>query len=387
MMKYKKSTLKQLMIYFLLILFFLSFIFVFHPKNLYLLSFFLGIFIILTIFLLGYEKSRFLYRKNMGLNIIIGTLSFQIIYYLLGLYFGFVRNGYSLALLGIIKNLIPALCMIIFTEFLRYCLNIKSQKNKILLTLSVFTFVLLDVVLQIHLYNLSIGSDIVRLVSSVVIPSIAKNILLTYLSVHYGYGVNMIYRMILELPIYFVPIYPDIDLYIDAVLMTCFPSLVFYLTYKSISKRMGEKDKIRRNRFLSSSAKISYGVIIVVLFVIVSLTSGIFHYLAITIGSGSMSPNIQKGDIVIVKKINSQEIKDLKEGDVLVFRYHDKIVVHRVIEIEKGESDYTFQTKGDHNNSKDSWIITERDLVGKVQFKIPFLGYPTVKLNEVLSGG
>lgn len=382
-MKYKKSTLKQLIIYFVLISILISNIFIFHIKNIFLILGILGIFITTVIFFLGYEKNRLLYRKNMILSIIISTLSFQIIYYLLGLYFGFVRNAYSLTFINIIKNLIPNLLIIIFTEFLRYCLNTKSQKNKMLLFLSITTFVLFDIVLQIHLYNLSLGQDIIKLFSSVILPSIAKNLLLTYLSIHYGYMVNIIYRIILELPIYFIPIYPSLGIYIEAIIMICFPILVFYQTYKRNYENEHENNP-KRSIFFQ---RVKYGIILVIMLVVISLTSGVFNYMAITIGSGSMVPTINKGDVVIVKKIKDKEIEDIKVGEIIAFKYRNKIIMHRVIKIDEKDSYYSFQTKGDHNNSKDSWIITKNELIGKCKVKIPFLGYPTVWLNEIVKEG
>lgn len=42
------------------------------------------------------------------------------------------------------------------------------------------------------------------------------------------------------------------------------------------------------------------------------------------------------------------------------------------------------QTKGDNNNANDPWVITEDDMIGTVSFMIPYIGYPSVWVNELL---
>ena len=56
--------------------------------------------------------------------------------------------------------------------------------------------------------------------------------------------------------------------------------------------------------------------------VLVYFTSGNFHYHTLAIASGSMTPKIKKGDVVIVEKIDGKYNK-LKIGDVIAFRYSD----------------------------------------------------------------
>ncbi len=47
-----------------------------------------------------------------------------------------------------------------------------------------------------------------------------------------------------------------------------------------------------------------------------------------------------------------------------------------------------FITKGDNNNANDTEIVRGEDLIGKVLFHMPFLGYVTVFLSKpiVISG-
>ncbi|ELC8348227.1 signal peptidase I [Clostridium perfringens] len=97
--------------------------------------------------------------------------------------------------------------------------------------------------------------------------------------------------------------------------------------------------------------------------------------------SGSMEPEINTGDLAIVKSI---DFEDVKVGDIITFKYEGKVVTHRVVE----KNEEGFITKGDNNNANDTEIVRGEDLIGKVLFHMPFLGYVTVFLSKpiVISG-
>ncbi|MGL5243982.1 MAG: signal peptidase I [Sarcina sp.] len=87
-----------------------------------------------------------------------------------------------------------------------------------------------------------------------------------------------------------------------------------------------------------------------------------------TILTGSMSPKIEPGDLVVVKHENAQ---NLEIGDIITFKYDNKVVTHRITE----KKDSGFITKGDNNNVEDSEVIKSNHVIGKVVTVIPKLGY------------
>ena len=115
--------------------------------------------------------------------------------------------------------------------------------------------------------------------------------------------------------------------------------------------------------------------------VLVYFISGYFYLWAISIASGSMEPNIHKGDIVIIEK--TKYYNKIKTGDVLAYNYNNKIIVHRVYDLQEIEGRYYFVTKGDANNNIDNLIIEEDMIVGVVNFRIPYAGMPTIWVNEL----
>ena len=116
--------------------------------------------------------------------------------------------------------------------------------------------------------------------------------------------------------------------------------------------------------------------------ILVYFTSGCFKYHAVAVASGSMSPAIDTGDVVVIKKIDGK-YSNIKEGDVIAFEYSNVIIVHRVINKVYDRGEYFFYTKGDNNKEKDNFVIKEDMIEGIVNYKIPFVGFPTVWLNEL----
>ncbi len=99
---------------------------------------------------------------------------------------------------------------------------------------------------------------------------------------------------------------------------------------------------------------------------------------AYVILTNSMEPTILVKDAVVdVKALPSS----IQVGDVITFVTHDPIhygatVTHRVVGRDQdANGNYRYRTKGDNNNIEDSWIVPQENILGKVIFKIPKLGY------------
>jgi len=98
----------------------------------------------------------------------------------------------------------------------------------------------------------------------------------------------------------------------------------------------------------------------------------IFGYKPMIVLSGSMESKIRKGDLIITKNIDPAK---LEEKDVIAFRTADNTVTtHRIIEIKKIDGKLFFVTKGDNNNVNDKDMVSEDDIEGIYQFRIPKLG-------------
>ena len=121
------------------------------------------------------------------------------------------------------------------------------------------------------------------------------------------------------------------------------------------------------------------------LLMLIALISGKFQYTIMGVGSDSMHPYIDRGDAVL---LNSSVNKNkLKTGDVIAFENDNKVVIHRLFEIKEEKDKTYYITKGDANNTTDDIEVTYSDIVGVVKFRIKYLAYPTVYLNDLFSKG
>jgi signal peptidase len=91
-------------------------------------------------------------------------------------------------------------------------------------------------------------------------------------------------------------------------------------------------------------------------------------YKPITILTGSMKPTFKPGDLIIVKDVLAENIK---EGDIITYKLsNDLLATHRVCKVKNENSRLSFITKGDANNSADENEVLPDKLLGKYVFKI-----------------
>ncbi|MEQ9714384.1 MAG: signal peptidase I [Candidatus Asgardarchaeum sp.] len=107
-------------------------------------------------------------------------------------------------------------------------------------------------------------------------------------------------------------------------------------------------------------------------------------YPIVVVSSQSMVPNLNVGDILILKGVDPSEIH---VGDIIVFRAtwlpaRSPLVVHRVVEIEIINNHYYFYTKGDNNLLPDPEPTPDMNVVGVVVFVIPKIGTITLFLQS-----
>jgi len=107
------------------------------------------------------------------------------------------------------------------------------------------------------------------------------------------------------------------------------------------------------------------------IFTIASNTSIMGGYKSFLVLSGSMEPTINTGDIVIVHSNSNYYIKD-----VVTFREKDgRIVTHRIVKVQDATDSTLFETKGDANRSGDEAAVDIRNVLGRVVFVVPKIGF------------
>lgn len=94
----------------------------------------------------------------------------------------------------------------------------------------------------------------------------------------------------------------------------------------------------------------------------------LFGFASVQLVSGSMSPKYEAGDVLLIKKVSPDEIKN---GDVISFFSSDPTLkgnmnTHRVVDVTNENGIYKFTTKGDANPKNDRYPVYETELIGKV---------------------
>lgn len=346
----------------------------------YKLILFLLILFFISKFLIGFEKSKSLEERKVIKQMLFYTIAFLVIKYGFGLLVGFLSTSYSLTIKSIFKNSFPILVIIIIEELYRYNICKKGDGNKLIIILSVIVFTLIDISLIVPNYDLSDLESSLKLAIVVVFPNIFKNIMLADFSNKYGFKICIIYQLIMSLYEYIVPIFPNLNEYLESIIMSLFPICILKLINMQFQKNMPED--IRNKHVIS---KILSGVIIMIMTITICLFSNLFPWWIAIIGSGSMTPTINVGDAIIIDKMSEDELPNLKVGDILVFRVDQSMYTHRIIHIDVKNDQYYIYTKGDrYGNVVDDWVVRNKDVIGVVKFKIPYVGYPTVWLNKLL---
>lgn len=131
---------------------------------------------------------------------------------------------------------------------------------------------------------------------------------------------------------------------------------------------------MEHNKILKTLKKVIVDLIIFVLSIIAILVIwsfiqlevqkkeyiNIFGYSVFSAETGSMSPTIEIGDIVIIKLGD-----EIREKDIITYKKENVFITHRIVEIN-GDS---IIAKGDNNNTEDE-PINKDEILGKAVYII-----------------
>ena len=336
----------------------------------------------LAVFLSRDSSLRVKGEKDKTQSLFIALIIYIIIYFLLGLIFGFEKTPYAKDLFNIIKNIWSFGSIVFFQEFIREAL-VKNEKKK------VWNFILMTVVFM--LINLNYNNieshftdlkEIFIYTSTTLIPAILESAVCTYLVYIGGAKFSIIYRLFVTLPPFLVPIIPNLDWFGTAIVGVTLPLAIYiYLNYVHVNRAERLSKRERR-----SYNPVVYVPVFIFIGLLAGFVMGLFKYQPIAVLSGSMSPTFNRGDAVVVNKLTTREKGELKEGDIIQYVSGTKYVVHRIVDITNDErGNKLFITKGDHNNTVDADKVALENVKGKVSFVIPLIGYPSVWLSGAIS--
>jgi signal peptidase len=140
---------------------------------------------------------------------------------------------------------------------------------------------------------------------------------------------------------------------------------------------------------INITVNLIYAFIIVALvaigaFFVISKSGGPGGYQLYTVQSGSMSPALKAGSIVLVEPTRGAKETHsplpspvFSKGDIVTYNAGGDPVTHRVIGIERSDANFVYETKGDANRTADVKKVSEQQVLGKAVLSVPYLGYVT----------
>lgn len=320
------------------------------------------------------------YKREVNFAVLVSSLIYFLTYFILGYIKGFANNPYDITLKGIMLNLWTFVPILIVREYIRYYMvNNCNQKRVLLWTLYIslmFVFVNLNVYKFDTYFKTSLST--IEFIMQTFFPSLIENLYLTYICYFSGYQTSIIYSLLPQLALYVLPILPDIDWATLSIINSAIP----FFSYIYINYTINKIDKTyTRKEVKTVGIKGLISMILIVAFMI-CFGVGVFPVKPLVIASNSMAPKIHRGDIVIIK---DSDVKNVKKGDIIRYKMDSYYVVHRVVKIYEDDNGIlTFIMKGDNNDDIDLYPVKESQYAGTIKLNIPYLGYPTLILGELL---
>ena len=326
----------------------------------------------------SYQKSRI--KKEVIQYILIAVIIYILTYMISGLFITFGNNPYFTTVKGFLINLWMFGTVIISKEYIRYRLinNVYENDKKEIAILVSLIYIIIEIELNKYINTKITLLFALKDICQNLIPLIAKNVLYSYISMKSDWKPASIYELFAKLYLWLSPILPNAPWIIVAIIETTIPTILFFYIRYANSKNSEIKS---RQEIENVNPKNSIPLVVLVILVI-WFTIGVFPVKPIAVASGSMEKELYIGDVVIVKKCNAN---DIVNGDIIQYQMKGYTVIHRVIEKKQKNGEYYFTTKGDNNPSEDKESVKEDQVLGKVIFKVKYLGYPAIWLNIIQS--
>ena len=304
---------------------------------------------------------------------------FQIIFLVTaGFFHSFGHSPYSSTSSGIVTNIFYVGSALIGMELTRaYLINSLSGRNN---TLVIAFVALLFTVIMIptsRFTGIGGGEGTVTFLGATCLPLLAQNLLASCLVFLAGPLPAMAYLGSLLAFEWFCPILPDLPPMTTALVGTIAPLMGFLFIQRFLLPEYAEARRPERRR---ASLGIGWMGVAIISVGIIWFSSGLFPIWPTVIYSGSMSPKLEVGDVVMLTETSPEAIKI---GDIIEFRTEDSSFIHRVVDIYDEGGQRLFITKGDANDSPDSDPVLPGQITGKVVFTAPKVGWLVIHIKDL----
>lgn len=319
-------------------------------------------------------------KKELLKTVFIATLLYVITYYILGIFLGYKKSPYLFDFFSISKNIWAIAMVACVQEYVRNTLISNTNKKYFKLILVTLVFILIDINFATLFRSFVSGKEAFKYICSTLLPLIVKNIAYTYISYYLGCFGSIINRCIILFVSLISPITPDTGWFFEGVINIVFYALLMLtINYETMSKTSDVSKRLSKVESPIKQLPLLVFSGIFILFII-----GVFKYKPVAVMSNSMVPTFCRGYVVIVEKIDENNIEKLKVGDIIEYTLDKKSILHRIVSVDY-ENETVYITKGDNNSSNDKKEVHKNQIRGIVRLGIPGVGYPSVWFSEFIN--
>jgi signal peptidase I len=324
----------------------------------------------------GWLKDR---GAVLGMAFMIGI--FQVVLCVVGgLFSSFGKSPSAFTFTAILTNLVYVGAMLVGMELTRsWLINRLARKHTFLaLTAVAVLYTILAIPLnQITGLRPEVAS--ISFINSTLLPTLAESLLASFLALLAGPVPAIAYRGILQAFWWFSPVLPDLPWAFKGLIGTAIPIIGMVV----MNSLYSPQPRRRRVQPAQGGGMAGWIVTTILGVFIIWFAVGLFPVHPSLVGSGSMRPVMDAGDIVIIAKTNTD---NLKVGDVIQFRVEKEVsVMHRLIRIEDVAGHKQFITKGDANSIADPDPVLPENVMGRKLFNIPRVGYLAIIIKGFFS--
>lgn len=331
---------------------------------------------LLATFLIKKRTAGSINAKTVLLVMTVMGLLFITLYYMTGFAFGFYKALVRFSVPTFFRYILPIAVTVVASEIVRSILL--SQKRRGVALLSYLICFTAEVLVTAGIRSVHTANQLVDVLGYSVLPAVTANVLYHYISERYGKYPNISYRLIVTLFPYIIPVTSQLSDAIYSFARLAVPLLI----YAFLELLYGKKKRVTGTRKKRIAVFLPILLSATLMLSFITLISGQTRYGLIVIATESMTGEINKGDAVIYVKYDDQPIE---VGQVVIYEKNKSVIVHRVVDIEIIDGVARYYTKGDANEDMDAGYITATDIVGITDFKIPYIGMPTLWLGDMFS--
>lgn len=300
--------------------------------------------------------------------------------FICGVILGFGKSPYSSTMAGIITNIVFVGSSLAGMELSRaWLINYLSGRRPYLAVIVIGFFYTLLNLPPGKIMNLGSWLELTKFIGSFLFPTLSESVLTSYFAFLGGAVPALVYRGTVEAFQWFCPILPDLDWITRALLGTFIPVFSLILVQRLY---LSETRQLRKAG-TGKDSPLGWMITTTISVLLVWFSVGLFSVYPSVIVSGSMSPGIKKGDIVLVKRISASQAS---VGDIIQFRRGMVSITHRIIDVTVNEGMRTFRTKGDANEIPDHDPVLPEQVAGKVIFVVPKAGWIAIWIQTITGG-